>query len=108
MTLKAEEINEIEMSDLTGNDRRTTDPEKISYILDYFDQVKYKRLVNDETAYMPAKAPILYLYGDDWTDFIVPYENEVMISYKVYQVKEGSIDPLMLEKIYHMLPENEE
>ena len=48
-------------------------------------------------------ASIIYLYGDDHIDFIVPYNDEAMISYKVYKVKEGTITNTFIYEFYETL-----
>lgn len=96
---------QIEVSNLTGNYRSTEDKEEIRFILNYLSQVKYKRLMNDQTAYMPKRASIIYFYDNEQSNFIVPYENEAMINYKVYKVKNGTIDQNVLLKIYESLEE---
>src|SRR5699024_3717148 len=58
--------------------RSTTDPEKINTLVHYLEQAGYKRLKNDQSSYMPTRARMIYLYGDEKVDFIIPYEKEVM------------------------------
>lgn len=106
LTIDFDSVTKIELSNLTGDYRSTEDKEDIQFILNYLNQVQYKRLMNDQTAYMPKRASIIYVYEDDRSNFIVPYENEAMINYKVYKVKNGAIDQAVLLKIFESLHEN--
>ncbi|WP_163971513.1 hypothetical protein [Oceanobacillus halotolerans] len=86
-----------------NNYKSTTDKKKINAFIHYFNQVTYDRLRGDVTAYMPTKASIIYVYGNDKSDFIVPYEKEVMISHKVYKVENGVIENDFIIKFYNSL-----
>ena len=66
-------------------------------------RLQYKRLSNDQTSYMPMLANIIYLTDGVNEDFIVPYGQEAMISYKVYQMKGGSIDQTYILDFYNSL-----
>lgn len=88
---------------VAGEYRSTTDEETMEELFQYFESVQYKRLIGDKTAYMPMNASIIYLYGDDHIDFIVPYNDEAMISYKVYKVKEGTITNTFIYEFYETL-----
>ncbi len=91
---------------VAGKYRSTTDREKIDELFHYLESVQYKRLVGDKTAYMPMNASIIYLYGDEHIEFIVPYNDEAMISYKVYKVKEGTITNAFIYEFYETLAGN--
>src|SRR5690625_1485730 len=62
LTIQFENITEVKMSDLEGNYRSTTEPEIINKLIQHFNDFHYKRLVNDQTAYMPLKTRMIYLY----------------------------------------------
>lgn len=86
-----------------GVTKKTTDKSKIDTLFQYFDRVKYKRMRGDQTSHMPSKAYIIYLHTDNYIDFIVPYNDEAMISYKVYKVKHPQITNRFLIEYYHSL-----
>lgn len=88
---------------IAGEYKSTTDKQKINELLHYLDSVWYTRLQGDQTAYMPMEASIIYLYEDNQVDFIVPYNDEVMISYKVYKVKNGEISSSFLYEYYQSM-----
>jgi len=52
------------------------------------------------------QASIIYIYKEDDVDFIVPYGPEAMISYKVYQIKNGEVAKTFMIKYYHSLPDD--
>src|SRR5699024_2268023 len=64
---------------------------------------KDKRMKGYQTAYMPTKAYNIYLHEGDYSDFIVPYNDEAMISYKVYKIKNGKITYEFLNNYYESL-----
>lgn len=86
-----------------GQYKETMKQQDIDQFITYFDQFEYKRLLNDQTAYMPKKATIIYLYHGTHSNFIVSYENEVMVNHKVYQVIEGPIENNFLIHFYDSL-----
>src|SRR5699024_1980731 len=95
-------INKLTM-EINGVSKTTKDKSKINELFEYFNQVDYKRKRGDQTAYMPIKAYIIYLHTDDYSDFIVPYNDEAMISYKVYKIKNGEITYEFLTNYYESL-----
>jgi len=105
LTIQFENITEVKMSDLEGNYRSTTEPEIINKLIQHFNVFHYKRLVNDQTAYMPLKTRMIYLYEGDKVNFIIPYGKEVMIDNMVYQVKGGEIDEAVMQELYGSLEE---
>lgn len=86
-----------------GQYKETMKQRDIEQFTTYFDEFKYKRLLNDQTAYMPKKATIIYLYHGSDSDFIVSYENEVMVNHKVYQIIDGPIENNFLIRFYDSL-----
>jgi len=102
LAIKQSDVVKISM-EINGKTKTTTDQVKINELFTYFNRVSYKRLRGDQTSHMPSKAAIIYLDGNKQHDFIVPYNNEAMISYKVYQVKHGQITNDFYIKYYHRL-----
>ena len=100
LSVNPENITEIKLTNFTGDYRSTTDSEKINRMIDHLSQAQYKRMLNDQTAYMPDRTRIIYLFEGDKVDFIIPYGKEAMITRKVYQVKDGQIDPEFLSDFY--------
>ncbi|WP_106496510.1 hypothetical protein [Lentibacillus sp. Marseille-P4043] len=83
----------------------TTDKTKIETLINYLDQVHYKRMQDAESSSMPMKASIIYLYEEDKVDFIVPYQKGVMISQKVFKVENGIIENTFIKQFYDSLDE---
>lgn len=106
LTVSFDDVTEISMTDLAGNERRTTNPEQIKTFLQYLDQFKYKRLMNDETTYMPMQTMSIYLYADEDIEFIIPYGKEALITHKVYSVKDGTIEQADLLELFNSLPDD--
>lgn len=98
-----EQITEISISDKHGHHRVTSDQKKIDELLAYLDTFHFKRIRGDQTTYMPMKAPIIYLYTDDTGEFIVPYADEAMVSYKVYKLKPSGMSHVYLQDIYNSI-----
>lgn len=103
LTIDFSEVTKIELSNLTGDYRSTEDKNEIYIILNYLNQFQYKRLLNDQTAYMPNRASIVYIYNNDESNFIVPYEHEAMINHKVYQIRDGIIEQAVLLDMFETL-----
>lgn len=103
LTIDFSEVTKIELSNLTGDYRSTEDKNEIYIILNYLNQFQYKRLLNDQTAYMPNRASIVYIYNNDESNFIVPYEHEAMINHKVYQIRGGIIEQAVLLDMFETL-----
>lgn len=103
MDVHPENVTRITLSNYTGDYRTTTDPDKIEEFVRHLKRLQYKRLSNDQTSYMPMLANIIYLTDGVNEDFIVPYGQEAMISYKVYQMKGGSIDQTYILDFYNSL-----
>lgn len=89
--------------EIGGVSKSTTNVAKIDELFEYFGNVTYRRMRGDQTAYMPTKAYIIYLHEKDYIDFVVPYNDEAMISYKVYKVKNGEITNDFLTRFYNSL-----
>lgn len=104
LTVENSDIIQITM-ELNGMARKTTNKAKINELIKHLNQFDYQRLRGDYTSYMPTKAPIIYFHTKDYIDFIVPYNTEVMISYKVYKVKHGHITNKFLFSFYESLNE---
>lgn len=83
--------------------KSTTNKAKIKLFTNYFNHVTYERMLADRTGYMPYRASIIYLDGNNRSNFIVPYKKEVMINHKVYKVKDGKIDSEFLKAFYDSL-----
>jgi len=107
ITVKKDAITEIKVSNLSGEYRSLTDEEQIDSVIVYFNQFNYKRLVNDQTSYMPTRTIMIYLRDDNNENFIIPYGKEVMINHKVYQVKGGELDEQFLLMIYELIDSND-
>src|SRR5690625_1220082 len=86
--------------EIGGVSKTTKDKSKINELFEHFNQVESKRMRGDQTAYMQTKAYIIYLLNGDYSDFIVPYNDEAMISYKVYKIKNGNITYEFLNNYY--------
>lgn len=99
-------ITEISMTDLSANQRNTTDPEQIKAFVDYLNQFKYKRLRNDQTNFMPDRTMTINFYTNSGMDFFIPYGNEVLLTHKIYRVQHGPIDEDELMDIFNLLPPN--
>ncbi len=102
LTVHQKDVVKVTM-EFGGVTKQTTDKSKIDILFKYFDRVKYVRMRGDQTAFMPTKAHIIYLHSDDFVDFIVPYNDEAMISYKVYKVKDGQITNRFMTDYYQSL-----
>src|SRR5699024_10903646 len=61
-------INQLKM-EIGGVSKTTKDKSKINELFEHFNQVEYKRMRGDQTAYMPTKAYIIYLHEGDYSDF---------------------------------------
>ena len=104
LTVDISDITQITM-ELNGMARKTTNKTKINELINHLNQLDYQRLRGDYTSYMPTKAPIIYFHTKEYIDFIVPYNTEAMISYKVYKVKRGRITNKFLFGYYESLNE---
>src|SRR5690625_365739 len=89
--------------EIGGVSKTTKDKSKISELYEHINQVEYKRIKKKQTAYMPTKSYNIYLHEGDYSDFIVPYNDEAMISYKVYKIKKGEITNEFLNNYYQSL-----
>jgi len=88
-----------------GEFKTTVNQADIDMLIDYFNQFKFKRLNGDQSGYMPMRASIIYIYTEEQADFIVPYGQEAMISYKVYQIKNGPVEQQFLIHFYNSINE---
>lgn len=100
LNINIESIEEIEMSNFDGNYVQTKQDEIIKDLINYLGDFQYKRLVNDETSYMPLKTRMIYFHDEDTSSFMIPYGNEVMIDNRVYVVKEGPMEDDFFGSIY--------
>lgn len=107
LAVHQDNILEIKISGFSGRVHHTKDPEQIRYILNYFNQFQYQRLRNDQTSYMPNKTLMISIYGEYQTDFIIPYGKEVLVSHKVYRIKNGTIEQDVLLEIFDSLLDSE-
>ena len=110
MDLDVDKIDKIEISSPSrvGESKRTSKRSDVKKLMDYLDQFQYKRLNGDQTARMPMKASIIYIYIDDRIEFIVPYGPEAMITYKVYQIKEGPVESDFIVEFYEEIEDEKE
>src|SRR5690625_1118607 len=76
LAVDADQVVEIEISDLSSQIHSAKDPEQIKNILDYFNEFEYQRLLNDQTAYMPMNTMMINVYDGEQHDFIIPYGDE--------------------------------
>lgn len=106
LNVQMNNITEISMTDLSGNERHTKDPKQIKVFVNYLNQFQYKRHMDDQTSYMPNRIITINFHTDDEMDFIIPYGNEVLISHKVYSVKNGIIENDKLIEMFSLLPES--
>src|SRR5699024_12726326 len=53
--------------------KSTTNQRKIKFFTNYLSQLTYERMLADRTGYMPDRASIIYLDGNNQSNFIVPY-----------------------------------
>lgn len=104
LTVQLDNITEISMTDLSGHQRHTKDPKQIKAFVNYLNQFQYKRLMNDQTAYMPNRTMTIDFYTGNEMDFIIPYGKEALISHKVYSVKNGTIEEDELIEMFLLLP----
>lgn len=109
LDIKEEEITKIMISSpmKIGEYKTTVKQADIDMLIDYFNQFEYKRLNGDQSAYMPMKASIIYIFKEEYADFIIPYGQEAMISYKVYQIKNGPVEQQFLIHFYNSIKEDE-
>ncbi len=107
LQVKTDNIVEIEMSDFEGTYVSSEDPEVINETIDYFASRHYKRLVNDETSYMPLKTRMIYFREKNNTSYIIPYGSEVMIDHKVYSVKGEGMDESFFKHLYETMSTGE-
>src|SRR5690625_14380 len=107
VTVDPQEVTEVSLNSpyLNTGFHSTTDPQKINILIHYLKDTGYQRLNNDQSSYMPTRAAMIYLYENDKTDFLIPYEKEVMINHKVYRVKNQDIDNQFLQDFYLSLEE---
>lgn len=105
LNVGVDDITEMSMIDLSGKQRETKSSEHIEAFVSYFQQFQYKRLRNDQTAYMPNRTMSINFYADDEIEFIIPYGKEIFISNKVYYIKKGTIEQDDLLKMFRSLPE---
>lgn len=105
LTINSQTVTKITISSPVhvGQYKTTANKEKINELINYLSQFKYKRMLNDQTAYMPTQASIIYFFDDTESSFIIPYGNEAMISQKVYKVKNGDIEKDYLNDYYNSL-----
>ncbi|MGM8365647.1 hypothetical protein ACLIBG_09205 [Virgibacillus sp. W0181] len=103
MTVQLDNITEISMIDLSGEQRCTKDPKHIKAFVNYFNQFQYKRLRNDQTAFMPKRTMTINFDTGDDIDFIIPYGNEVFISHKTYSIRNGTIEQDELLEMFLLL-----
>lgn len=100
LQVNIENIEEVEMSNFDGDYLQTKDNQIIISLINYLDEFQYKRLVNDETSYMPLKTRMIYIHDGNTSSFIIPYGNEVMIDNRVYVVKKGPMNEEVFANIY--------
>src|SRR5699024_5870744 len=64
MDLDVDKIDKIEISSPSrvGESKRTSKSSDVKKLMNYLDQFQYKRLNGDQTARMPMKACIIYIY----------------------------------------------
>ncbi len=105
LDIKEKEITKIIISSplQTGQQKITTKQDDFNMLIDYLNQFKYKRLIGDKTARMPMRASIIYIYQGEDVYFIVPYGQEAMIHYEVYQIKNGPIEDHFIIDFYHSI-----
>lgn len=108
LTINPDKITKIVMEDpYEGTSRTTTDSDQIAAFIRHLDASRYKHLQGDQSAYMPMRAKIIYLYEGERSDFIIPYEREVMISRKVYYVKDpGALNETFADTFYESMPDS--
>ncbi|MFZ3578601.1 hypothetical protein [Virgibacillus sp. DJP39] len=84
-----------------GKEHSTINEKKIQKLVSYFKQFNYEGF--DSTGFMPTRAGIIYLYIEKKVNYIVYYNDEVMVNGKVYEVKDGKIDEVFLLNYYRSL-----
>lgn len=102
LAVDRDNVAEIQIIDFSDQVHHIKDPEQIRNILDYFNQFEYQRLSNDQTSYMPNNTMMISVYDEYQTDFIIPYGKEVLISHKVYRIKNGSIEQDVLLNLFNL------
>ncbi len=81
----------------------TTDDDKIDEFIDYIEKLKYSKVRGNKPSYLPMTASMIYLYENGEVDFIVSFENKVMISKEVFEVKNGEIKHSFITDYYKSL-----
>ncbi|MBP1949844.1 hypothetical protein [Virgibacillus litoralis] len=81
----------------------TTEEDKIQEFIHFIDRFNYKKIRGNEPAYLPMTASMIYLYEDGKVDFIVSFEDKVMINQEVFEVKNGEIKHSFVTDYYKSL-----
>lgn len=106
LTVELDNITEISITNLAAQQRNTTDPKQIEAIIKYLNQFKYQRLRNDQTTFMPDRTMTINFYADGEMDFFIPYGKEVLLTHRIYRVKNGIIEEDELIELFFLLPKN--
>ncbi|TFJ94210.1 hypothetical protein [Lentibacillus salicampi] len=78
--------------------RTTTGPGKIQTFMKYFNSKDYIRIRGNEPTELPTSASMIYLHGNEHTDFLVVFGDKVLISYDYYEVRDDRFDMTFLKK----------
>lgn len=103
LTAKPDQITKLELSlPSQGNYKSTTNKAKIRELMDYLNGMDYEK-IRGEPSYLPMKASMLYLHENDQVNFIVLFEDKVLINDIFYRVKYGKIANSYITEFYHSI-----
>lgn len=82
--------------------KTTEDPDKIKAFVDYMNLLSYEKIRGDEPSELPMSASMVYLYDEhDKMDFIVIFDEKILISHKFYNMVEKPFEQAFLEDYYN-------
>ncbi|RYG73699.1 hypothetical protein EU245_05180 [Lentibacillus lipolyticus] len=87
----------------TSSYNSTSNRERINTFLRYMNKQDYTLIKGNKPSYLPMTASMIYVSGNDKTDFIVSFGNKILVSHTYYEVTEGAIDNEFLRTFYHSL-----
>ncbi|MFB4168492.1 hypothetical protein [Virgibacillus sp. JSM 102003] len=104
LNVNPDAVTKISLSPPTeSNYNSTTDDDKIDEFIHYIEQLNYNKIRGNEPSYLPMTASMIYLYENNQVDFIVSFEDKVMISQQVFEVKNGEISHTFITDYYKSL-----
>ncbi|WP_176447978.1 hypothetical protein [Lentibacillus sp. CBA3610] len=104
LNVNPDNLTELKLSLPSDSSYKTTDDhETIQEFVGYLKTVKYKKIRGNEPSELPMSGSMIYLYEDEDADFIVLFEDKVLISHYFYEMKSGTIEMEYLRKYYHSI-----